>query len=286
MSVKLPWGQSTIAWGSSLCNGLVGSWLFNERAGSNAYSGVNPNDILAIASVNVLNGGFWLCGYKPAWNLGYRFRKPSGGVAYASLASPSAALKPANAVSLFWRGTCFSDGSLGNNPAIAGMTYTSSNTSPYNAYGIFRVNGAPASLYFLDDAGASNAQLVAGVIPTYQTTFDACITVKNGGNAVGYVNGSQVCSAARSGAMTYATSALLMGTDWVSGLGAETTDQATDVLYIWNRQLSPAEVMFLHANPYAVLGPLPEWIQERKYTPPPNAPPLTVPVDYQPFLAQ
>lgn len=251
-------GQQTILRGHPLAKGLVGCWLFNEGAGSDAYSLCNPDDALALAFVDASGGPFWISGTaassiaQPS-PYAFRFRYLGSGTQYpgGSLTAPSAALQPANAVTIFWRGAVYGGGNLSNNPALVYMSYTNSNTAPYIAYGIARVNGAANSLYFLDDAGGTiHAQQVNSIIPAAGVTFDAAMTFANGGNAVGYVDGAQVCSASRSGALSYVSPEMFVNVDFNSG---DVADTAVDVIYVWNRQLSAQEMQLLHTNPYVFL---------------------------------
>jgi hypothetical protein len=237
--IKPPLGARLIQ-GHPLAANIVGCWLFNEVAGLLANSLVNGNDTLTLAGGNWLNF------------LGALYDMTAGNGTHGLLTTPSAALQPANAVSLYWRGLRFGGGNLSNNPAIAAMTFTSTAATPFYAYGVLRVNGSNTDLYYWDDAGGTaNFQQIT-VLPNHQTTdiFDLGLTVRNGGNAVAYFNGRQVGSAARSGSLSYGSPRLILNDDF----NTENAATAVEALYIWNRELSATEMLWLHVEPYDLLN--------------------------------
>lgn len=260
-SVKTAFGKTKIRWNHPLAHGLVGCWLFNEGAGTSSYSLCNPFDTLIYTGTNVTNLGFWVKGGNNTNSnqnclfTGYDFRTNSGGINQAKLALPSSQLQPANAVSVFASVVFHSQGSptLSNNPAVIAFGYNSSGGPPYYAYGINRVNANPNDLYFLDDAGGvSNALHVTNaILNQFDKKVSCALTFQNGGNIIGYVNGEQVGSSARSGSLSYSNGPIFINGDYNN----ESSNIAVDVIYVWNRQLSPYEISTLNNNPYKFLSP-------------------------------
>ncbi len=236
---------ATLNYGHPLSANLVACWLLNEGAGTKTYSLINNNDALSF-----LGAATWVHGN----DLGAasEIYMPTNGDGL-SLTTPSAALKPTAAVSLFTRWHNNGSGNLTNNPSVAGMTYTNSNTSPFYAYSINRINGDATALFTLDSVGGSSHSMTtsglmaAGVAGPY----DALLTFGPvSGKIIQYFRGRSVNSSARSGSITYASPEFVIGTAVFNG---QNTAINSDVIYVWNRELSASEAQWLHEEPYAML---------------------------------
>lgn len=254
LSSKPPYGAH-INWGHPLAKNLVGAWLCNEGSGLQTVSLVNRNDALIFQNSGVSS---------IVWQTGVLGACPSQGVltdAGMLVASPSAGLLQTNVVSIFTRVTLSTAGDSGNNALIAGASYSATSGGfPNNdiAYGVHRLNGDPSGLSFTDFGNSTqNKQGVTGLLTSTMTPMDLGFTFDANGNAIGYFNGRQVCSAARSGPISYITPA------FICGYNAQGVDNAGvgqwGVIYVWGRELSPAENIWLHEDPYALV----EWKKPR-----------------------
>lgn len=248
--LKPTFSESRINWSHPLARGLVGAWLFNEFAGATAGNLVVPDDAFSL-----VGSGFWAFG-NGGIQTGYDF----GNSAYGLLSNPTAKLKPANEASIFWRGAiesnAFAIPNLVNNPALIQMAYTNSNTSPFYALAINRINpvaagGSTQGLYWLDDAGGTSQAQQVNTAFAFDQLFSAGITFKNGGNCVGYKDGIQQVSSARSGVLTYASPRLSVNCDLAL---AGSADAIPEVIYYWDRQLSKDESFWIAMEPYALIA--------------------------------
>jgi hypothetical protein len=237
---KPPQG-ATINWGHPLAANLTGAWLFNEQGGLTVRNLVNPNDNLAIVG-----------SFSPLWipnQLGSWTPDTSANSRGLRLATASALLKPADAASLFWRGS-FNGATGANNPDIALISANSANTSPFVAYGLSRSTGDTSAIVYIDDAGGTfHGPAVTGLITVGQIT-NAAVTFRNGGNCTGYWKGRKVVQNARSGSLSYSGTSGMNVSVKNDNSGAMSFN---DVIYTWNRELSATENQWLNDEPYALL---------------------------------
>ncbi len=238
-----------INWNHPLALNLVGAWLFNENSGNARSLMANKDD--------------WSMVGTPNWNTG----QPYGGVTlnvnnasnYGQLTSPSGLIKPTAQVSMHWRGAQLGALSGTDNVAIASMSYTNSNSTPFWAYGIHRDHADNTALYWLDDAGSvSNNIHATGLLnsgtPSPVLACDISLTY-DGANIHGYFNGVSKATAARTGSLAYASSLLQLGTNTSVGGTGTTSNMATDLVLVYNRGLIADEVAWLHDEPYAMIAP-------------------------------
>lgn len=249
-SLVKPIGQPVIRWGHPLAIGLVGAWIFSEGGGTRIRSLINPQDDLIV-------GGNAVWARTAA---GLTLQSPNSGTnTGASLTTPSSLLKPSSAVSIFWRGTINGNGSLSQNPVLAGMTFTNSNTSPFLAYTIGRVGANAARIAYSFDWNGSNIFYQTGAILNsgallYGNPMDFCLTGSNGGPMFGYNNGQQAdaIGTAAAGDLTYGSPEFIV--NWAIGDPTNSAQSEASCVYVWKRVLSAAEVLTVHNDPFQFVG--------------------------------
>jgi hypothetical protein len=227
---------ATLNPGHPLAQNMVAAWLFNEMSGTKAHSLINANDDLAFQGTT-------------AWSTtvdAYGVYMPVNGNGLL-LSSPSAGLKPSSAVSMFCRFNVNGGGSLTNNPAICEL-----NGAVQPAYSITRRSGDGTALAVFDTMGGNNSLITTGLInASLGGPYTAGITLgQSSGKLFQYFKGRQVNSAARSGTMSYSSPTFLVG----CAFNFTTASINIDVVYVYNRELSAAEMLWLHTEPYAPIA--------------------------------
>lgn len=231
--------------------GLVGAWLMNAGGGQVIANLLNPADMAVTQTIATgkVTGSWGESIAGPGLNI-----TAPGQCAY--VAAPSAALQPADKVSTYWRGVLQSNGNTTNNPSMVGMWYDNANGSPFVCYGLHRTSSAPSSLsFFANSAGtffsfaygtAVDASAYGKRVVDYLSTYDRSVEHRL------YRNGVLVGSnAAAKAAISYsATSNLNMGSHVTS---PDTMGAAMQVVYIWNRVVTPSEAWELNADPFAMV---------------------------------
>lgn len=249
-SLVKPAGQPAVLWGHPLTIGLVGAWIFNEGGGTKIRSLITPQDDLTL-------------GGNAAWArtaAGLTLQSPNSGTnTGASLTTPSALLKPSSAVSLFWRGTINGNGSLSQNPVLAGMTFTNSNIFPFLAYAIGRAGASAGRIAYSFDWNNTNIFYQTGVILNagpllYGNPMDFCLTGSNGGAMSGYTNGQLAdgIGTAAAGNLTYGSPEFII--NWAIGDATNSCQSEASCVYVWNRVLSGSEVLAVHDDPFQFVG--------------------------------
>jgi hypothetical protein len=249
-SLVKPISQPVVRWGHPLAIGLVGAWIFSEGGGTKIRSLINPQDDLTL-------------GGNAAWArtaAGLTLQCPNSGTnTGASLTTPSALLKPSSAVSIFWRGTINGNGSLSQNPVLAGMTFTNSNISPFTAYAIGRVGASAGRIGYSFDWNGTNVFYQTGVILNsgpllYGKPMDFCLTGSAGGVMLGYTNGGLAdgIGTAANGNLTYGSPEFII--NWAIGDATNSAQSEASCVYVWNRVLSGAEILTVHNDPFQFVG--------------------------------
>lgn len=231
--------------GHPLAANLVGCWLMNEGAGTQCGSLINGSDNLIFQAANTV----WV----PGTNLGSIH--PSSAVDGANngllLTSPSSPLKPTSACSMFVRFSTNGNGDLNNNPPVAAMYFKNTNTSPFVSYGIHRKAGDQTALYVLDDVGGtSNSTFVSSLIVQNGGPYTAGFTIgPTSGKVTQYFAGRVVGTpATRTGSFSYDATAEFVC--MYAPFNAQITGIDLDVVYVWNRELSADEHLWLASAPY------------------------------------
>ncbi len=235
-----------ITFGHPLAANLVGCWLMNEGAGLQCGSLINGSDLLIFQAANTI----WV----PGTTLGPGIH-PSSAVDGANngllLTGPSSPLKPTSACSMFVRFATNGNGDLNNNPPVASMYYKNTSTSPFVAYGIHRKAGDVTALYVLDDVGGTpNNTFVAGLIASTGGPYTAGFTIgPTSGKVTQYFAGRVVGTpATRTGSFSYDATAEFVC--MYAPFNAQITGIDLDVVYVWNRELSATEHLWLATDPY------------------------------------
>lgn len=249
---KQIYGQSLIRRNHPLAIGLVGAWLCNESVGQSVHSLINPNDIATFS--NGTTGTSWLRGL-PNNPYGFGGTNPGtpGSGGGAKLTSVSSGLTPTDVLSIAWYGCINSSGNTGNNPAIAGVSFSSTGASPFFAYGMFRVAAGPNDLYYAQDCGGTaNFHKITGIVSTSASPVLYSQSIKSG-SQIFYKNGVQVGTASDAGAISYGSGPILfIGTDFAN----EDPGLLNSLVLIWHRFLSQQEHQMLARDPYQILVPL------------------------------
>jgi hypothetical protein len=236
-----------VDWSHPLSGGLVGCFPFNEGQGFISQNLAGNREQLVQT------------GAAP-------WRSTSAGIGIETKGSstqwiasnPGPALKPANTVSIFWRGIILGGKTGGvNNPYIFGMAFAATNTSPYCCYGFIRPNAADTTIGCWVNDGALRQDAFALAIPSSVVGVPISLlqTYDRSSANILYVNGALFGSTAVSRtAITYgATSNITVGRFPAT---ADTPNAHHIAGYIWNRVLSPAEAMQIHNEPFSMLrGP-------------------------------
>lgn len=230
----------------SITRGLVGFWLFNEGAG-NAISLVDPADSF------VLTGDARWGGTAD----GPVIVSPnSGSLTGALLATPSAALKPAKALSLLWRGTVVAEGTRTNNPFIFGMSYDNANGNPYYAYGFQRNNFVENTPTHFFSAGGNVTSITGAnnsITDNYGRVTSSGFTYASGASRA-YHKGRLVNSGSDTGDLTYSATAGLCLNRHRTVTG-DSCNTISEVAGLWNRVLDASEYEELDNDPYCIIAP-------------------------------
>lgn len=236
---------SRIDWSQGITSGLVGAWLMNEGGGTTINSLINTADRLTTSGDAVFGNAA----------TGPAFVCPStGSFTGALLASPSAALKPSAAVSLFWRGVITGTGATTANPYLAGVIYDNASSSPFNVYAIARRSTGSTDIGAQYNSSGTNRTLAALGVISFGVPVTFAMSRQDGETKL-FKDGKLLTSDSIAGTMnSTATSEFLINrhltTSTANGY------QSVDVVYIWNRVVSVAEFAALTASPYQIIrGP-------------------------------
>lgn len=234
----------------ALSKNLIGCWFFNEGADRLVINHAgSPADQLIFDNGSTT----WVPFGGTTQDHGiFGVYSSAGSQSGMQITTPSSILKPTNAVSMFYRGVPSGTGTNGNNVSLAWMTFTSTNSSPFVAWGMSRKSGANNDIIFFDDLGGSNNTFSVANLLADGVTFDCAMTIDGvSGNVFGYFNGRQVGTANRGAnkTLSYGSPIFMVNDDFS---GADSARVVSDVLYVWNRPLSAREIIMLHYNPYAI----------------------------------
>jgi hypothetical protein len=252
-----------------LSRGLVGSWPFNEfdqrTAGTTptATNFIAPRNLVYPADAltpndhttnsNQLYGRYQTLNDRGSPMLDMR-SQGTGSLPYLKITGPSSRLKPSAEVTVFWAGMVFGDltGGAQNNPSLASCTYTGTNSSPFVAYGIHRKsnnsgNVGNKDLFFLDDVGGTFHSITGSGSIAYNVFMSAAYTVRSG-LQVAYVNGRSIGSNTNTGAITFSGTPIFSSGSSV--FNAEIANIGNSAIHVWNRALTPDELLELHYSPF------------------------------------
>jgi len=232
----LPGGRPRIDWRNPITNGLLYCYLPRASGGKTVYNltglGCDLNGDTAYKTVMTPDG---LAGYGDA-------------NATDLISSYSPIVTPTTAATCFWRGINLGF-DLGDKPMIGIST---PNQSPYRSVTISIFSFKDYLLYWT--ATDSITHKSADYRPSdtnYITNFAG--TFQTGGNCVTYLNGTQRTSASYGSSLPLkfdSTSRVMMG-------AASNTSGRSGVNSlmgcIWNRVLTPAEIVSLNLFPYQFL---------------------------------
>lgn len=158
-------------------------------------------------------------------------------------------------VTIFWRGT-IAGAPIGGNCPIIGLV-TASNASPFGSYSIWSSATTFQPEGFWNSGGTAIRGGPGVAFPT-NSDISCVMTFVPGGNVTTYINGKKVGSTVSFGALspTYATTY-----DFVVGgpqpsVSGHAINGSTYAGMIYNRALSPAEIMQLYLQPYSMLRPI------------------------------
>lgn len=248
-SLVKPHGQPVVRWGHPLAIGLVGGWIFSEGGGTKIRSLICPQDDLTLGGDAV-----WA-----RTASGLTLQCPASGTnTGASLTAPSSLLKLTSACTLFWRGTINGNGLLNQNPILAGMTFTNSNTSPFLAYTIGRSSSASAIAYSFDWNGTNVFYTTGAILNSgdllYGKPMSFCLTGSAGGPMTGYTNGriADPIGTAASGNLTYGSPEFIV--NWAIGSATNSCQEEASCVYVWRRVLTAAEILTVHNDPFQFVG--------------------------------
>lgn len=239
---RLPTGQfkpaslPIIDWSHPRSRGLIGCYFITSMGLTN-LTGFGGN--LSPVGANTLKPG-------PA---GWEGNSAGGGQNGWSATAPDS-MKPTTAATLIWTGRVpTSPGAPSSNPPFFGITYDGSDSSPYYAMGILNLGGGVTGLW---DIGGGVNLAFGSAITVADRMQQYALTMKASGSAFLYIDGVQNATAsAGTGSFTYtATSAIQVH--------AHRTQIASTVSsfllgLIYNRDLSPAEILAGYENPYDIL---------------------------------
>lgn len=170
---------------------------------------------------------------------------PSGNQGPFSAAIPTThPLTAGTQGSVFWRGAIDTFVSFGGH---CGICYNNPETSPFAVWGL--IGGSAASNAFRAEWNSGGAQnsTANGAAVTLGSVSSLLATFKVGGNAQVYTNG--VAGTATAGIAQWANTATSYIVVAGEGSGAVNPSR-TNIVCFWSRELSAAEAMSLHVDPY------------------------------------
>ena len=217
--------------------GLVGYWSFNgpDMAGNTAYD-------RALAP-EAQNGTLTNGPVRTEGRIGQALDFPASDDAVS--VADTGELEPSSAVTMsVWTKPNVSAESQSCSNVIAGKEFATPRASPFVSYTIGGCSGLAARTF---EFGISAATVLT-VMQTPSSKLEANTWVHlaltyNGANMIGYVNGVNEISAAKSGALDYSNGAFVIGAD---GDLAENFNGVIDEVRIYNRALSADEVKRLY----------------------------------------
>lgn len=230
-----------INWGHPLAKDLVRAFAFTGRQAKDLVSNL----------VIPFQSGAALSPFK-ASPLGKGLYS-AGGLSGAQMTSPETD-KLNTPMTLIWRGIIWGDGSIGNNPPLAGIFYNSTNGAPYTCYMIGRRSTAQATIsaFWNDGTTARNID-VASMIEYYKPVTYALV-IKNG-DVKFYKNGVQIGTSTLAGAtIAYSATSQLVINAHITDTTNHTNSTTVQVL-TYKRAVTPTELKWLVAEPWGFLGP-------------------------------
>lgn len=237
--------RATVDQGHPLAQNLVGCYPCNEGGG------LVIHDIARSCHLTAKGTNTWA------------YRQPDAGFSVDAVNSGAAATAPPHLrsaslsrVSIFWYGVIISNGSLGNNPSLFGLSYNNVNTSPFNTATLARVSGDTTAVYCLwnSNAGVPRNFSTAGILSTGVAV--ALLMVHDGGIPLVsfYANGVlKNSSAVANTTISDATAEILLNTHVTSA--TDNVGAHCLMAGIWDRALSAEEANWLAAEPYGFLTP-------------------------------
>lgn len=159
-------------------------------------------------------------------------------------------LRPARVVTLMWRGVQL--GAAGS--YIAGCSYTTTDSSPYSAYQIFKNQSGVYG--FGNSCGGSYLETSFGVSDTTGRIF-TLVGVLDGTNIITYSDGIPYTSVEQpEGDLSYAAGSTI-GLGNYPVTGGTSPNCIHDLMYVWpNRALTAKEVISISLQPYQILQPI------------------------------
>jgi hypothetical protein len=243
------WGQtrppigSQIDWGHPLARGLAVCVPCNEKAGL-------PLEMVTRQRFTP-SGNAWWANVGPTTSVAgiWRLSYPSGG--------PIESKKITTEASILWRGRKIAD-ELGSYGYYFGISYNNFVADPYNVIAL-DVNNNDASGVRVVTNGGSGV-LIDQCRDTTPLPFHVPLqmlgTVRNGSQKLWVRSASQPADAqtqTMTSILTHANDGVAIGTH--GGDNNRTSGGAMEAGYVWNRVLTPDEVAWLYAEPYAFFTP-------------------------------
>jgi len=238
LPLQVPVGPVEIDWTHPLARGLIACYVPGSRSFLSDITGIGPTlNLVGASSLAPCSEGIGLASVA------------AGEMATAVVGYPYTSL---TAASLYWRGQSVGSYIGGVNPSPFVALDTTSGASPYGAFAI-----ALFSNYFQlywNVADTSNS-IVNGVSFTEGQTASFAGTFQPGGNAISYVDGSEINSTPFGASPPSFSGSYSIDIGSPSGTTGRSLNAITEIALIYSRVLSPFEVAQLSATPFAMLRP-------------------------------
>lgn len=235
-----PGPNAKIDWQHPYAHRLQGLWL--PQALNGFRSLVNSADQLSSGGSSTITAGV------TPWGYGTGETSGSTGARGWVNTSPSLALQPASGVTILWVGSLRS--AVAANRRLFGMEANSTNSPPYNAFGIYRAS--TTTLGYAIDPGGSFTSVASGSIINAVEQFGFAALTYDGATLRGYWQGALVASTSASGSLSYSSPILVCGTNEAVGSSAS-ADALMSMGAIWDRALSSSEIATLYSDPFQML---------------------------------
>lgn len=233
-----------VDWGHRLALGLQACFVFNEQGGA--------------VVTDLFDGAQYpLSGTSPFWRANGGANTPGVNL-LATLADNTGAtgaapprLQISPAVSIIWRGIMTANAET--NATIAGLSYTTANTTPFVGYGFGNSGGFIAGWYNSNGTNfraVGSATLVSSLVKNQELSL--ALSVKTGSQILYRDGRPDTTTTTAFTTINYSTPSLILGSN-APGVTTLNNQCLHGVFLVYNRIISPAEAFEHSQEPYGFL---------------------------------